>query len=320
MPKTRSPRKGSLQYWPRKRAKRIYSRVRAWPDCSEVKLLGFAGYKVGMTHLTIIDTSVNSPTKGENISIPATIVECPPLKTLSLRFYKKTPYGLKISTSILASNLDKELARIIVLPKKTGKKIEEIKPEEYDNITLQVYTQPRLIKLKKKPEIFELVCGGKDTKEKFEFFKGLLGKEIKISDVFKPGEQVDIHSVTKGKGTQGPVKRFGVSIRSHKSEKTKRGPGNLGAWTGNRSWTVAHAGQMGFHTRTELNKWVIMVGNDPKLVNPVSGFNGYGLVKGDFMLLKGSVGGVRKRLIRMNHALRPNSRLPKEVQVEVINK
>ncbi len=320
MPKTRSPRKGSLQYWPRKRAKRIYSRVRAWPCCSEVKLLGFAGYKVGMTHLIVIDNSASSPTKGEKISIPATIIECPPLKTLSLRFYKKTPYELKLSTSIMASNLDKDLARKIVLPKKAGKKIEEIKPEEYDDVTLQVYTRPRLVSLKKKPEIFELACGGKKTKEKFEFVKGLLGKEIRLSDVFKPGEQVDVHSVTKGKGTQGPVKRFGVSIRAHKSEKTKRGPGNLGAWTGNRSWTVAHAGQMGFHTRTELNKWVIMVGNDPKLVNPVSGFNGYGLVKGDFILLKGSVGGARKRLIRINHALRPNSTLPKEVQVEVINK
>ncbi|RUA19603.1 MAG: 50S ribosomal protein L3, partial [Flavobacteriia bacterium] len=74
------------------------------------------------------------------------------------------------------------------------------------------------------------------------------------------------------KGFQGPVKRHGVSLRSHKSEKTIRGPGNLGAWTGNRSWTVAHAGQTGYHLRTEWNKWVLKIGDNPEEVNRKGGF------------------------------------------------
>jgi len=43
---------------------------------------------------------------------------------------------------------------------------------------------------------------------------------------------VDSKTFTKGKGFQGPVKRFGISLRSHKSEKVIRGPGSLGPWKG----------------------------------------------------------------------------------------
>ena len=85
MPKPRAPRRGSLQYWPRKRSKRVFARVRTWNNVKEVKPLGFAGYKVGMTHLLINDNRKTSTTKGIDISCPATIVECPPLKILSLK-------------------------------------------------------------------------------------------------------------------------------------------------------------------------------------------------------------------------------------------
>ncbi|MFC1733711.1 hypothetical protein ACFL6I_25715 [candidate division KSB1 bacterium] len=37
MPTTRSPRKGSMQFWPRKRAKRAYPIVKAW---AKVKAYG----------------------------------------------------------------------------------------------------------------------------------------------------------------------------------------------------------------------------------------------------------------------------------------
>ena len=44
MAKKRNPRSGSLQFWPRKRAKRGYARVRA--KHARPGLNGFAGYKV----------------------------------------------------------------------------------------------------------------------------------------------------------------------------------------------------------------------------------------------------------------------------------
>ena len=105
MPTIRKPRKGSLGVWPRVRAKRHYSRVRAWADSKDNKPLGFAGYKVGMTHMGIIDNRATSTTKAEEIVIPATIIECPPLKSFSIIFYKKSGSAWKKVNETLAKNL-----------------------------------------------------------------------------------------------------------------------------------------------------------------------------------------------------------------------
>lgn len=307
MPKIRSPRRGSMQYWPRKRARRMYARIRSWGSSKEHKPLGFAGYKVGMTHLMIEDNYTHSPTKGKTVAMPVTIIECPPVKVAGLLLYKTAPSGLRISHCLLANSLDKELGRKLILPKKKVDK--DAATEDFDELRLLVYTQPKLTFIgKKKPEVFELALGG-SKQEQLQFGKEKLGKEISVTEVFNEGQQIDMHSVTKGKGTQGPVKRFGVAIRQHKSEKTKRGPGTLGGWMCNSSWRVAHAGQMGFHTRTEYNKWIIKIGEKEK-INPEGGFVRYGLVKNPFVLVKGSVGGSKKRLIRMTIAKRPNNKIP----------
>jgi len=305
MPTIRKPRSGSLGVWPRVRARRSYARVHAWAVSKDAKPLGFAGYKVGMTHIGIIDGRPTSTTKGDLLATPATIIECPPLKAFSVCFYKKSgPKWLKVGQK-LSANLDKDLGRKIILPKKKEQKT----PEVFDDVRVLVHTQPRLLRIKKKPDVFELALGGSKD-EKLKYANEILGKEIKMSDVFQEGNQVDIHGITKGKGFQGPVKRFGVKIRGRKSEKTKRGPGNLGPWTGNRSWTVAHAGQMGYHQRTDYNKWIIKMSSDPKEINRKGGLKHYGEVRGDFLLLKGSVAGARKRMVRFNHAIRPTTKIP----------
>jgi len=46
----------------------------------------------------------------------------------------------------------------------------------------------------------ELALGGKDVSEKLTYAKSLLGKELKMSEVFKAGEFVDTASITIGKG------------------------------------------------------------------------------------------------------------------------
>jgi len=306
MPSKRKPRSGSLGVWPRVRAQRQYARIRSWAKIKDNKPLGFAGFKVGMTHAGIIDNRPTSTTTSEECVTPVTILECPPLKTFSLVFYKKSGSKLLKIGQQFAKNCDKELKRKISVPKKA----KEQQVTEFDEVRLLVHTQPKLLKLKKKPDVFELALGGSSKDDNLTYAKEVLGKEIKLSDVFAEGNQVDIHSITKGKGFQGPVKRFGVKIRARKSEKTKRGPGNLGAWTGNRSWTVAHAGQMGYHQRTDWNKWIIHLGNDVEKINQKGGIKHYGNVKYDYVLLKGSVGGPRKRVIRFNHALRPSSKIP----------
>lgn len=314
MAKAHRPRRGSLQYWPRKRAKRSYSKIRSWPKLDSTKLLAFIGYKVGMTHLMAIDNTPTSLTKGLNISMPITIIECPPLKPLSLRFYKQTHDGLQIISDVYAPKIDKEVKRKINL-QKTKKEI----PEKYDDIRLIAYTQPRLTKIgKKKPEILEIAISG-DKDKKLEFLKPLLEKEIKLQDVFKENQLLDIHAVTKGKGFQGPRKRHGVALRQHKSEKSKRNPGTLGPWQPKKvRFTVPHAGQMGYHQRTEYNKQFIKI-LKPNEINPKGGWKHYGLIKNDCILIKGSIQGPSKRTIIMTEPTRAKNKI-KNLEIISIKK
>ncbi|MDD5417963.1 MAG: 50S ribosomal protein L3 [Candidatus Nanoarchaeia archaeon] len=313
--KRHRPRRGSLQYWPRKRAKRPYSRVKTYPDADATSVLGFAGYKVGMTHILAVDNRKNSITKGEEISMPVTVIEAPNLKVMGVRYYKNTTDGLKAITQKLSPSLSKELQRKITLPssKETKQKeAKELSPESVHEVALIVHTQPKLAGVsKKKPEIFEIPVAGKDTLQKIQFADSILGNEIKVSDVFKPGEQIDIVSVTKGKGFQGSVKRFGVKLLSHKREKGRRKIGSHGAWHPAKIvFQTPMPGQMGYHARTEFNKWLVKIGENPEEINVKGGFLNYGLVKSNFILLKGSVAGPRKRLIRFRKAVRPSGKIP----------
>ena len=309
------PRRGSLQIWPRVRAKRHIARIRTWhTDSSDSKLLAFIGYKAGMTHLIVRDTSPHSMYKNDDLFIPATVIECPPLRALSLCFYKKTYDGLKLFSEVSSKSITKELKKHIKLTKKEVKE-----PENFDEIRLKVYTQPYLLGIgKKKADIIEIGISGKDNKEKLNFAKSLLEKEIKIQDFFKDQKFFDVHSVTKGKGFQGTVKRYGVKIRQHKAEKTKRGIGTLGSWHPNKvQFQVAQAGKMGYHQRTEYNKQTLLIDSDPKKINPKSGFLHYGLIKNDYILLKGSIPGSSKRPI----ILTPNIRRRQgfDYQIKLIN-
>lgn len=306
MPKKHSPRKGSMQFWPRVRSSKSYPTISSWPKINDTKLLGFVGYKAGMTHIGLIDRNSASPTKNQVIFCPVTVIECPPIKIATIRFYKKDDnFNLQPSSDILSKNLNKELAKKIKLPKKS--KAKEPKIEDIVDVRVLIYTQPKLTGIgKKKPEIVELAIGGEDIKTKINYAKSLIDKEIKFSDIFKEGQEIDVHAVTKGKGYQGPVKRFGVKIRSHKAEKTKRGPGSLGPWRGQGHvmYRVAHAGKMGHHVRIEYNKLILKTSNNPKEINPKGGFLHYGLVKNDYILLKGSIPGPSKRLIEFTEPLR----------------
>ena len=310
MPNIRKPRAGSLQYWPRKRSKKPLARVRSWVSSKDAKLLGFAGYKAGMTHMLVTDNRKTSLTKGEDIFVPVTVIECPTLKVFGVNFYKKTPYGLKLSSSVLSSSLDKQLKRKTTLPKNIKKKLDDIK--EFDEVRIIAYTQPSKTGFgKKKPDLFEIGIGGK-KEDKLDYVKGLIGKEIRVSDVLKEGQQLDVHAITKGKGTQGPMKRFGISRTRHKSEKAKRNPGSLGGWKGqgHTMWTIAHAGKTGYYVRSEMNKHLLKIGEKPEEINPKGGFLKYGLVKGQYVIVKGSVPGSVKRLIKLTEPMRPSRKIP----------
>jgi len=81
-------------------------------------------------------------------------------------------------------------------------------------------------------------------------------------------------------------------------------------------FSVARAGQNGYHHRTELNKKIYRIASgtdesnasteaDPtkKAITPMGGFPHYGIIKNDFIMLKGSIPGTKKRVITIRKSL-----------------
>ncbi len=293
--------------------------VRSW-NTSKEGFLGFAGYKAGMTHLLIRDDRKNALNKGQDISVPATVIECPPMRIASLRLYIPYGYGEKIAQEIFFKPEKELIKKTRSGPPQDPSALDSITPSDFSNITITIYTQPKHTTIgKKKPDLFELHLGG-NTEAKLTFAKQHINKDIHISDVFPENSTVDLHAVTKGKGFQGPVKRFGIALKSHKSEKGQRNPGSLGSWCGqgHMMYRVAHAGQMGFHLRTQYNNLLLKTGSDPKDVNPKGGFLHYGNVKNNYILVKGSVPGPKSRCILLTHPIR-NTKLEPIGEIEYIS-
>lgn len=314
--KKHAPRHGSLAYLPRGRAKRTVGRIRFWPKVEEgPTLLGFMGYKAGMTHIMMVEDKPGSLHLGKEASHPATILDVPPIIVFAVRAYTKNQYGLQTFTEAWMKSPPKDFDRALVLPEQFNteenlKKIEE-NLEEIAEIRLLAATQPRLAGVpKKKPDIMEIKVDGGSIKEQIEYAKSLLGKTVSITDVFKEGRFVDVVAITKGKGFQGPVKRWGIKILPRKSRKTKRGVAAIGPWKPARVlYTVPRAGQMGYHQRTEYNKRILKIGIDGKNVTPKGGFLKYGEVKGTYVIVDGSLPGPAKRLVRLRHPARPPKKI-----------
>jgi large subunit ribosomal protein L3 len=127
--------------------------------------------------------------------------------------------------------------------------------------------------------------------------------------LFKVGDYVDFHAITTGKGYQGPVKRFGIGLKPHKSEKGRRRPGAIaGGWSAQQHtmYRVAFAGQMGYHQRVQYNNQILKVTDKPEEVNPKGGFIHYGVGRtgNEFLVVRGSVPGPKKRMITLVKAIR----------------
>lgn len=299
-----------MAFRPRARAETLVPRIRFWPELPEAKLLGFAGYKVGMTYSFVVENEPGSRDYGKEIFCPLTVVETPPLWVCALRTYEASAEGLRTLGEVWAEKLPKELGRLVRPPNKPSpkKKIADLEKTQNRACDVRVLacTSPREAGFgKKKPELMEIAVGGKSVEEKFQFAKSLLGKKVPVTDVFQEGQLVDVVAVTKGKGFAGPVKRFGIRTLQKKSRKTVRGVGTIGPWHPALVMsTVPRAGQLGFARRTELNKKIVKIGSDGSEITSKGGFLRYGRVKGPYVLLKGSIPGPSKRLIRFRHAVR----------------
>ena len=313
MPSKSRPRRGSLQFWPRKRVKNIIPSVNWKPIESKTEqegLLGFIAYKAGMISIQAEDQTPNSLMLNQQVILPATILECHNMKLFAIRFYENN----KVLKDVLVS-IDKDLKRKVKIPKSINiKKLDEVDLEKVTDIRVVLYTQPKLPKLKKKPDIVEIGIKASNIKKKLEIAKSFLDKEISLSDIFKLPGLIDLRGTTKGKGFQGPVKRFGIALRQHKSEKGVRRVGSIGPWTPSKvTFRTPVAGQQGFFNRAQYNNVILKLGNaeEASKIIPKGGFKNYGIIRNSFIVIKGSLQGPQKRALLITHPLRTRSKIEK---------
>jgi len=271
-----------------------------------------------------------------------TIVEAPPMVVVGLVGYVETPNGLRNLTTVWANHLSDDVKRrfyknwyrskrkaFTKYAKKAAEKPQEIEAEierikKYCQvIRVLAHTQIRKIKLRQKvANLLEIQINGGDAAAKVDFAKGLFEQEVEVSKVFAEGEVLDVCAATKGHGYNGVVSRWGVTRLPRKTHRGLRKVACIGAWHPARvKFSVARAGQMGYHHRTEINKRVLRIGkkDDPKSasteadltekgITPVGGFPHYGEVNEDYLIIKGCIAGSKKRPITLRKSLIPSSR------------
>lgn len=300
------PRFGSLQFYPRKRIEKAIPSVN-WStiplDSKNNGLMGFIVYKAAMATALVKDTTDKSMTAGKKIFIPVTILEAPHMKIFSVRFYNK---GLVVK-DVIVSN-DKELKHIVKVPK-TLAAFDSMIPKEFDDIRVMAYTLVKSTSVKKTPDISEIAINAQD---KLAFVKSIIGKELTLKD-FAHTDLIDARGLTTGKGLVGPMKRFGISKKGHKSEKGVRRPGSLAPWHPARvTFHTPHAGQLGMFTRVQYNNKIITSGNiSEKDINPGTGYKNYGKVRTSYLIVKGSIQGPPKRQILLTQSFRPTKMMAK---------
>ena len=313
-----APRRGSLAYLPRGRAKSMEARIRAWPkvNSDEPKLLAHAGFKAGCVQIVNIDDREKTPNHGKQLVSLGTVIVTPPILIVGIRGYSKNQNGKQAEFDLYANNLPKNISALFNSKNKEDI-LENSEPvlKKIKEIYAVIAVIPRNANLsQKKPYVFEASVKGGDVKKQFAYLKGLLGNEVKIDQVFEAGVTVDTAAITKGKGWEGPITRWGVKKKQHKSRKSVREVGSLGPISPQYvMYTVPRAGQRGLHQRIEYDKKIMVMDNTENIkyeINPKGGFKHFGNVNGDFIIVRGSVPGTYNRLIKLRSQIR---NVPKKI-------
>ena len=254
---------------------------------------------------------------------------------------RDSPRGLRALSTVWANHLDKNTLRrfyknwVRSKQKAFSRYQSEIKDSKKIEVQLNrirkyctsvraiVHTQHDLMKhfRQKKNNVFEVqINGGKTIGDKVSFVQSFFEKEIRVDNVFGPNELIDVIGVTKGKGFTGVMKRWGVRHLQKKSHRGYRKVGCIGAWHPSRvAWSVARAGQDGYFHRCELNKKIYRMGKGErggvknnattevdlteKNITPMGGFPHYGVVRDDFIIIKGCCVGPKKRFVLLRKAM-----------------
>jgi large subunit ribosomal protein L3e len=340
--KFEAPRHGSLGFLPRKRSSRHRGKVKSFPKDDQSKkphLTAFMGFKAGMTHIVREVDKPGSKLHKKEVVEPVTILEAPPMIVVGVVGYIETPFGLRSLTTVWAGHLSDDVRRrfyknwykskkkaftkyaLKYLPENKTKTIDVniAKLKKYCTvIRVLAHTQVRKLKLRqKKAHLMEIQVNGGNVGEKVDFAVGLFEKPVDVKSVFDEHELIDVIGVTKGYGFEGVIKRWGVTRLPRKTHKGLRKVACIGAWHPSRvKYSVPRAGQRGYYHRTEINKKIYRIGKGAdsksgstpvdlteKSINPLGGFHHYGLVREDFLMIKGTTAGPRKRILTLRKSL-----------------
>jgi len=343
--KYEAPRHGSLQYLPKKRTKHHHGRIRSFPRdnaSAPCHLTGFMGYKAGMTHVVReIDRPGSKLHKKEAVEA-VTVLETPPMVAVGVVGYVATANGLRAKTTVWATHLSDELKRRFYKnwyhskkkaftkyaakaakdPATINSKFDMIK-KECAVVRVLIHTQIGKIGIRQKvANLLEVQVNGGDVSKKVDFAKSLFEQEIDISKVFAEGETIDVCGVTRGRGFNGVISRWGVTRLPRKTHRGLRKVACIGAWHPARvKTTVARAGQLGYFHRTEIGKRILRIGKKgvsnsasteadltEKSITPLGGFPHYGEINEDWIMLKGCIAGAKKRCVTLRKALLPPTR------------
>jgi len=314
-------------------------------------LTAFLGFKAGMTHIVRDVERPGSKLHKKETVEAVSVVECAPMVVVGLVGYVKTPRGLRCLKSVFAQHLSDQYRRALYKNwYKSKKKAFTKYMKKYENATEKAYIEKDIAKIKKyadvvrviahtqpnrlhihqrKANVLEVQVNGGNASAKVDFALGLFEKPFTVDTVFKESELFDAIAVTKGHGYEGVTHRWGTTKLRRKTHKGLRKVACIGAWHPARvGFTVPRAGQNGFHHRTELNKKIYKIGDaladnkntagcaadlTEKEITPMGGFPHYGRVREQFLLVKGSVPGPRKRpLVLRRPLIVPTSRISKE--------
>ena len=305
------------------------------------------GYKAGMTHILRDVDKPGSKAHKKEVVEAVTVLECPPLVIVGVVGYVETAQGLRALTTVWAEHLNDEVRRRFYknwfkskkkaftrYAKKYADGQKEIDTElqrikDYCQVVRVItHTQIRKIKVgQKKAHIMEIQVNGGSISDKVDFAVGYFEKQVPVDAVFANNEMIDICGVSKGRGYEGVITRWGCTRLPRKTHRGLRKVACIGAWHPAKvQYSVARAGQNGCHHRTEMNKKIYRVGKagtggkdgagevnplggttdfdlTEKSINPVGGFPHYGLIREDFLLIKGCIIGPKKRVTTLRKSL-----------------
>jgi len=308
-------------------------------------LTAFMTYKAGMTHIVREVEKPGSKLHKKEVAEGVTILEAPPMIVVGFVGYIETPRGLRPLTSVWAGHLSDECKRRFYKNWYKSKKkaftnyqkrwaeaskgseppmaAEIARAKKYCVVIRAIcHTQIGKIKIRqKKAHIKEIQINGGTVDQKVDFAMGLFEQEVKVGDVINQDEMVDCIGVTKGHGFKGVVTRWGVTRLTRKTHRGLRKVACIGSWHPARvQFQVPRSGQKGYGHRTEINKKVYKIGkarkDDPynamtesdlteKGITPMGGFPHFGEVNEEWVMIKGTVMGTRKKIITLRKSLLP---------------